>query len=296
MGGAENDRRHINAFIAIIRSARRRSMGGAAGRYTPHIRYYHIRHNKGKERDTIMPARVETVREVNQRIAELCDDFQGCLRYYELNAPDPEALTPHRRAIRMRNGFRSVSAAIDSFEFVEDYLRPAVVALRLDPQASYRIVSAEEMFARLQRHQGDIAELEPHSAADLGNPESVQTMYSLVESLQLSRTNAQVLTGTLALHHLLPRLMPPVDHRFTGAFFRINHYHFSVGAHKGLTRLLNGLAAIVDRLDEQYGEGYLAGLVGSTDWATSETKLLDNAIVGYVKRSKMRLVGSSAAC
>ena len=59
---------------------------------------------------------------------------------------------------------------------------------------------------------------------------------------------------------------------------------------------MNGLAAIVDRLDGQYGEGYLPGLVGGGDWATSETKLLDNAIVGYVKRSKQRLAAAAAAC
>lgn len=243
-----------------------------------------------------MPLRFETVREVNQRIAELCDDFQGCLRFYEDNLLDPDALTPHRNAIKARNAFESVSAAIDSRDFVVNYLRPAVIALRLDPQARFRMVSADEMFSRLKRHQSAFVDLEPHTVADLGSPELIHAMYSLIESLQLSRTKAQVFTGTLTLHHLLPKLMPPVDHRFTGAFFRLNHYHFSVGAHKGLTRLLNGLAAIVDRLDERHGEGYLPGLVGGMDWATSETKLLDNAIVGYMKRSRLRLAGASAAC
>lgn len=243
-----------------------------------------------------MPLRSDTIRDVNQRIGELCDDFQGCLSFYELNSPGLDTLTPHRKAIGMRRGFGSVSAAIDSFDFVANYVRPAVIALRMDPQANYRMVSGEEMFSQIQRHQGVIGALEPLSVADLGSPEGVQAVYSLVESMQLSRTKAQVLTGTLALHHLLPRLMPPVDHRFTGAFFRLNHYHFSVGAHKGLTRLFSGFAAIMERLDEQYGEGYLPGLVGRTDWATSETKLLDNAIVGYVKRSKLRLAGASAAC
>ena len=243
-----------------------------------------------------MPLRFETVREVNQRISELCDDFQGCLRFYELNSPGADALTPHRDAIKKRSEFGGVSDAIDSYDFVVNYLRPAVIALRLDPQAHYRMASGDEMFSQLKRHQSAFVDLEPHSAADLGSPELIQAMYSLIESLQLSRTKAQVFTGTLTLHHLLPGLVPPVDHRFTGAFFRLNHYHFSVGAHKGLARLLNGLAAIVDRLDQQYGEGYLPGLVGGGDWATSESKLLDNAIVGYVKRSKLRLAAAAAAC
>ena len=52
--------------------------------------------------------------------------------------------------------------------------------------------------------------------------------------------------------------------------------------------ILNGFAMIGQCLQETKGKDYLSKLVGKTGYSTTEAKLIDNAIIGYVIKCKLK--------
>lgn len=218
---------------------------------------------------------------VDDRIQALCRNFELCLSTYNQNSFGAWRLHFHRKTINARSKFGCVSEAIDSHNFVVEHLGYTLVAWGMDSQRA-KLVHPNEFFFRFKANERLIVELEQYSIADLSNLNVINLVWDTINNLQLSQTRSQLVTGAKALHHLLPNFIPPIDRRYTGEFFKLYPNHFSYNAKSGCEHILKGFAQIYKTLENQRTD-YLSNLVGNADWATSETKLIDNAIVGYVK-------------
>ena len=106
-----------------------------------------------------------------------------------------------------------------------------------------------------------------------------QDLINTINEIKLSKANCQIVTGSKALHHILPNLIPPIDRAYTRPFFQFWMQQFQYNADV-FPYIWKQFALIAQRTNpKQY--------VGKGDWATSITKVLDNAIVGYIRNNNL---------
>ncbi|HEY5651562.1 MAG TPA: helix-turn-helix domain-containing protein [Acidimicrobiia bacterium] len=143
------------------------------------------------------------------------------------------------------------------------------------------IRSHETALTGLQRLR--ISDLTDHDI-----PQVADQIWELIRSLDASTSGSFLVAGSKTLHHLLPDLVPPIDRQYTGRFFfGTSGKQWAMGEETAFREMFpqmvratqEGTDAIQEYLRQP--DGYMA---------TSVTKVLDNAIVGYMKTE-----GSSAS-
>lgn len=100
-------------------------------------------------------------------------------------------------------------------------------------------------------------------------------IWRLLSNLTISIADAQIVANSKVLHHLLPRLLPPIDRTYTFNFF-YNRNMLSISEEAAFAEMYSRFHQVALGNKET-----ILALVGR-GWNTSETKVIDNAIVGYV--------------
>lgn len=131
-----------------------------------------------------------------------------------------------------------------------------------------------------------IRELQDISLRDLdetSSPGVARHLLRLMYSLSVSGSRTKMVAFSKALHHMLPNLVPPMDRQYTVRFF-LGPTRKTGDIDRHFPDIYRWCAVIAAANRE-----VLPGLVGGCDdltsnvFDTSETKLIDNAIVEYVK-------------
>ncbi len=92
----------------------------------------------------------------------------------------------------------------------------------------------------------------------------------------------RVVSGTKALHHILPELVFPFDREYTQTFFGWHNAEFQNNPQGCFTVAFCALADVASRVQPTHFVG--------KGWMSSQSKIMDNAIVGYcVKHGLGRL-------
>ena len=96
--------------------------------------------------------------------------------------------------------------------------------------------------------------------------------------MEISKSRSQLVANTKTLHHILPDLIPPVDRRYTLAYFGVNTMlpgqkrAGSIFEHlfPAFVRIAAALSVKLERMVDLTEE----------NWHTSTTKVIDNALLG----------------
>jgi hypothetical protein len=128
---------------------------------------------------------------------------------------------------------------------------------------------------RLERmSQVSITSFREHDATRVA-----RAIWSIMATLKVSVAEARIVANSRTLHHVLPSLVPPIDREYTLRFF-YGRKMLSIGEDDAFTEMyvhLHRLATLHSaEITARIGKG----------WHTSETKVVDNAIVGYVLGSR----------
>ena len=225
-------------------------------------------------------------KEIENRILDLCEGFEN---YLGEEPPFGDwAWHLHRETIEMRKQFRSLGEAIESYDFIVKHIGYTLLAWGMDGRAA-QLVPRDKFFCNIKAQKRFVVALERISVSDLTNQGYIDYLWKVIHALNLSQTRSQVVTGAKVLHHLLPGLIPPIDRQYTAKFFTPSSLKNprDVNSSSHFKAIAEGIGFIARLLGEGYGDDYLTELVGSTPWSTSETKLIDNAIIGYVKEHKL---------
>jgi hypothetical protein len=106
-------------------------------------------------------------------------------------------------------------------------------------------------------------------------PQVSRDVWAVLSNLKVSRARAFMVANSKALHHVLPSLVPPIDRQYTLDFFF------------GSTTIDGREEAAFAVMFPHFYEiasakaDVIRGWVRRESWHTSETKVIDNAIVGY---------------
>lgn len=183
----------------------------------------------------------------------------------------------HVRAIEHRRTHDTLRSAIADTDLLE--LVYAMLASwgmhRMGPTGA-KLVDFGPFCDGIRRQADRLESLESLVISDLDDPVSVaNTIWEAVNDAHLSDTATQVVAGTKALHHLLPDLIPPVDREYTIRFCHENKM-MNMGDEAAFKEVYPVLAEIARRT-----KGHLT-VNDRSPFNTSPTKVLDNAIIGYV--------------
>lgn len=178
----------------------------------------------------------------------------------------------HIRAIQLRRNLGSAKAALDDPAFLEA-LQDTLHAWGIGSRASrLRHQFVEELHAKADAIQelDGLAIDQP----DLDVQAVGAKVARLIQTLNIVDNNARVVPCSKALHHLLPDLVVPIDRAYTQSFFGWPTPRFQYASIECFAEAFQGFAQIGAAVQpDQYVKG---------GWHTSRTKVIDNAIVGFI--------------
>lgn len=209
-------------------------------------------------------------------VKELIENFDWFLRTYDSRAPFQKygQLEYHQNTILRRIRLASAAEAIGNDLFLRSLyqtLKVWGIGLRGSHLAPY-----SEFKKALQAKANPISNLDGLRIDDirLDTRKLSNDLWQLVNSLEIVENNAKLVACSKALHHILPDLVVPIDRAYTRKFFGWHGPEFQYKQQQFLALAIDNFATIARATNpEQY--------VGKR-WNTSQTKVLDNAIVGYM--------------
>lgn len=180
----------------------------------------------------------------------------------------------HVETIALRRGHPSVASAVQDPMFLSS-LYKTLQAWGIGARAS-NLVPFEEFSDRLR---DNISLLEPLEAMRISNIEVLSgplaaDLWNAVSKLGIVENNAPIVPGTKALHHIFPDLFVPIDRAYTQKFFGWHNPEFQYGQADIFRKCFRAFLKIAQSVE-------LSSFVNG-GWCSSETKVIDNAIVGYV--------------
>ncbi len=224
---------------------------------------------------------------LSERVAALKKSFPDYLDTYDEQVPFTRAgqLELHLRTISRRRQLGSVGAAVHDLRFRRD-LRATLEAWGIGRRSS-RLVDESTFTKALENVLGDLESLDGLQVSKLAQPEqTIDQLWRMVERLGVVTNDAKVVAGTKTLHHLLPDLVVPIDRAWTGAFFGWPPLYFQYQQSRIFLHANRTFAEVARMVQPA---SYVA-----EGWRSSESKLIDNAIVGYCKAHGIAPLGPSS--
>ena len=215
---------------------------------------------------------------VDVQVDDLCENFGGYLARFNAAPPfkKTDVFDEHIKTVKMRKDLGGSAKSIDSDEYIRSLYKTLEAWGMNKGKNSTKGAKMQKyptFAASIREYKPDIVALEGMGAAQLDSDAIRGELWRIIQGMKLSARTAQTVTGAKALHHLLPQLLPPIDWTYTKRFFRYYNSQFHNNKN-AFNRMTWYFAQIAQRVD-------LGRYVGAEPWATSESKLIDNAIVGY---------------
>jgi hypothetical protein len=222
-----------------------------------------------------------TLRRMQERCTQLVDDFDLYIQWFdEESIFDGPSLYFHRRTIDALLRHPRASGALgDDCFFVLLYATLASWGMQRPGRKSpAKLVELPDLIASFVAQRPLIESLEALRLSELSDGqlhEVASTIWVLLDSLVVGVQKAKLTVNSKALHHLLPDLVPPVDRQYVRRFF----YNRTV-LNRPEEKTFGEIYPFYHRIAREVAPKFRT-LLGH-GMHTSETKIIDNAIVGYV--------------
>jgi hypothetical protein len=144
-----------------------------------------------------------------------------------------------------------------------------------------KLVEFSEFTRVIQAHISDIKALENLRLCAITDdelPELTRLVWELIAGLKVGIGETRIVSGSKTIHHILPELIPPIDRQYTLRFF-----YDSTMINGGDALAFHEIFPLLRRIGRQSADK-IAATVGKSPMDTSETKVIDNAIVGFCLR------------
>jgi hypothetical protein len=188
----------------------------------------------------------------------------------------------HVETLRLRKEHRgSLEELIGRRDFVVA-LYATLVAWGMG-RASVKLVGLNEFAAGLKNvvRTPEFAQLSGKTLARLGRDSeaAARKIWTLVLTLNPTRSKSKLVAGTKALHHVLPELLPPIDRKYTGGFFG-KRFVDSSKHREDFIEVFGMLAEAASRIRRSPEAFHAVRKRIGKGMHTSLPKVLDNALVG----------------
>lgn len=228
--------------------------------------------------------RQSTLDEIGRRVNGLCSDFSYYIHKFDSsNRFTGPSLYFHFRTLdRLKECGTLATAFQDNLLF--EYLYATLTAWglhRMGPKGA-KLVDFETFRSSLRNQKSEIENLEHLRLTRLSEADVdvvAGSLWEILASLRISKAETKLIANSKALHHLVPQLMPPIDRAYTFRFFGIFYGRPNISREEQIFReiyrqfhRIGSRSEVKEAIQKHLGHGF----------HTSETKVIDNAIVGYV--------------
>lgn len=217
-----------------------------------------------------------------QRVRELIRDLDALVAAYDRTVPFQRSgqYERHRATIDRRRELGSARAAIEDDRFTS-LLHETLQLWGIGRRGS-RLAPLDSFRERLAAVADEIAALDGLAIGDqqLDSSAVMPRLDCVIREVGMVDNQSLIVAGTKTLHHLLPDLVPPMDRRWTGAFFGWWPIDPQARQTAIFTQAYQAFVGIARSTNP-------ARLVGA-GWRTSITKVLDNALVAYCQANGIK--------
>ena len=213
------------------------------------------------------------------RVNELVANFANyCEIFDQAELFTGPSLYFHFKTMNLRRQYRSVSEAINDDKFLDCiYATLASWGLHRMGQGNTKLAEFRELTESFRNQTEQIQEIESRRILEIELQhidEVAQHLWSVISRLKVGIGKTKIVSGSKALHHLLPDLVPPIDREYTIRFF-YNHTTLNRGDEKPFKEMYPRFHHIAISCRAEIKSRIGRGM------NTSITKVIDNAIVGY---------------
>jgi hypothetical protein len=213
-------------------------------------------------------------------VTKLCERFDEYLSFFERRElfTGPSVYF-HHRTLELLAKCGSAQEAAHDRRFAELlYATLAAWGLHRMGAGATKLLPFEAFADSLAGAADAVGRLDGQRLLDLadGQVGDVGTqVWQAISSLKLSVSVTKLVVNSKAVHHMLPALVPPIDREYTLRFF-YGHKNLS----RGEERTFRQMFPLFHRIGRACANS-IKGAVGR-GFNTSETKVIDNAVVGFV--------------
>jgi len=225
--------------------------------------------------------------ELKERIEDLCKDF---LSYLDWTLQPDRLDTPvrhfHIRTIKRLKSHSDIASVLRDEVFF-DYLYATLVSWGMDSRGA-KLCGFGKFMKSIRNSGTSIEKLARFSLRTLSQQhalnngtfvEAVELMENLLLNVRVSETDRWLVANTKTLHHILPELIPPIDGKYTLRFFFDNtRVRRGAKSNPQFFTVFNEYLGIYDCVSTQ-----INSMVDVNTFNSSSTKVIDNAIIGYVR-------------
>jgi hypothetical protein len=225
-----------------------------------------------------------TLERIRDRVEKVCGNFTNYLQKFDDSGKfTGPSVYFHIRTLSTLDSL-GLSTALGDVHFLE-YLYATLTSWglhRMGPKGA-KLVDFQLFKRTLVNQKEAIISLQDHRLTQLSNQNLdaiVDALWNILSNLKVSETETQIVAGSKALHHLLPKLMPPIDREHTIRFFYCGKGAKTVAIpYGGEERIFKEMYPFFFEIGLRNHE-IISHYIGR-GFHTSETKVIDNAIVGF---------------
>ncbi|RLG39975.1 MAG: hypothetical protein DRO05_07535, partial [Thermoproteota archaeon] len=215
------------------------------------------------------------------RIEELCGNFEFYLmKFDELNPFTGPSVYFHLRTLERLRSLGLPRALEDELFFEYLYATLASWGMHRMGQGKTKLVEFTDFVETLQAQKDKILNLQGLKLTLLSEEELenvANELWTIISHLKVSVARTQLIAASKALHHLLPDLIPPIDNQHTLKFvYGYNPPYCS--EERKLERRFKKVYRCIWRIGVRKRDIILQWI--GRGFHTSETKVIDNAIIG----------------
>ncbi len=216
------------------------------------------------------------------RIENLQQEFEDCLSLFERDRIfSGPSVYFHYQTLAERARHPTLAAALQS-DLLFDYLYATLASWGMHRMGrnNAKLCEMEVMRGSIRAQAPRLIALEKLTLADM--PENQVDLVSariwaIMEQIRVGIGGVKIVAGSKALHHLLPDLIPPVDREYTLQFF-FGNKNINRPEKALFMEIFRGYFQIALQRKDAISKATRRG----GEMNTSITKVIDNAIVGYV--------------
>jgi len=228
-------------------------------------------------------------------VDQLIGDFGACLEYFSKKTRVDVKYRGYLTSVRLRKELGSVAPAMKSEEFLN--------AMHNTMEGFFgfgrwkNLLPLGDFKAELRKHDRLIESFDGEQLGTETN-ETADKLWKLIDQLRLTtderkaktgadtetgdnrKDKSRLVSGSKALHLLLPELVVPIDRQYTGAF--LYRYSDEFNRKKEQETFHIAFATFRRIANAASPESY----VGTQEVHATRTKVIDNGIIAFVERAR----------
>ena len=218
---------------------------------------------------------------MERRVTDLIAGFDQYVQAFSDGNPfTGPSIYFHHKTLAILRQHSTPCSALHSDEFL-DYLYATLASWgmhRMGPRGA-KLADMSQIKDSFAHQEASIREVQSLSMCTIPSADVAHVtsrVWSILDGLGVGASGTKLVANSKALHHLLPALVPPIDRAYTLRFF-YNNMMLSKGDEATFKEIYPRFHRIAVACRDQIASHLGTGL------NTSETKVIDNAIIGFVR-------------